>query len=242
MTIDIKLPQPFTDSSLPVMPHGVGVIPDSGETPYRWLAESLGGESGSAVAAWPEQGGAGTLTGGGATLQNVAGYRAVTFDGSNALSIPAGAPLPSSRGSICGVARLSPTALGDSQYGLVALATSVDASNGRIFRGASGAMRFQRIGTTPTAVSSTGTVPPGGFFTFGFSQRASGAVAMLNGEIINDGAGDLAGFARFFIGTMGTSTRWLGDVFEIAAWNEWLDAAQFAQFHAAMQDHYSFIS
>lgn len=240
MTIDIKLNQPFTDSSLPVMPHGLGITFASGETPYRWLAEDLSGTSGSAVAAWRETNGVASLLGGGATLQTVDGYKSVAFDGSNGLSIPANAPLPSSRGTIFGVGRLSPAAAETTRYALLALSTSVGTANGVISKETNSKMRYTRIGTAPTSGSSEGTVSPGQGFTFGFRQGTANAIAMLNGVSFSLGAGDIAGFTRFFVGTIGT-TRWLGDVFEVGASNELLSAAQFADFHAAMADHYSFI-
>ncbi|MBC6496118.1 hypothetical protein [Microbacterium sp. 4-7] len=241
MTIDNKLDITFTDPTLPTMPHGVGVIPAGGETPYRWLADDLTGEAGSLVTTWRETNGAGNLTGGGASLATVAGYKSVAFDGSNGLQIASGSPLPSSRGTICGVARLSPAALEATRYGLIALSSSVNVSDGKISKETSGKMLFDRIGTADVKVASADSILPGQFFTFGFSQRTAGAVAMLNGVNFAVGAGDIGGFARFFLGTIGSGVNWLGNVFELALWNEGLVASHFTQFHNAMKTHYSFI-
>lgn len=247
MTIDIKLTQAFTDSTLPVMPHGTGVTVGSGETPYRWVAEDLAGSSGTQVASWPETAGNGTLTGSStaATLANVSGYKSVAFDGSGALSIPASAPLASSRGTICGVARLSPSASGSSRYGLLAfshVSQSPSSNDGKITRETDGKMLFDRLGTTDVTAKSATNVNPGDFFTFGFSQSTSGAFAMLNGTTFSVGAGDIQAFQRFFIGTIGASINWTGDVFEIAAWQAQLSASHFTQFHNAMKNYYTFIS
>lgn len=241
MTIDIKWPLAFTDSNLPPLPHGTGITFASGETPYRWLADDLPGAAGSAVAAWPETNGVGALLGGGATIENVDGYKSVKFDGTNGLSIPPGAPLPSSRGSIWGVGRLAPEALETTRYALLGLSTTVSTANGVISKETNSKMRFTRIGNSPTSASSTGTISPGQAFTFGFRQGTANAIAMINGETFSVGAGDISGFARFFVGTIG-ATRWLGNVFEVGASNELLSAAQFTDFHEAMRDHYSFIA
>lgn len=240
MTIDIKLNQPFTDSTLPVMPHGTGITFAGGETPYRWLADDLSGTSGTAISAWSENNGIATLLGGGATLQTVEGYKSVAFDGTNGLSIPSGSPLPSSRGTIFGVGRLSPAALEETRYALIALSTTVGTANGVISKETNSTMRYTRIGTAPVSASSVATVSPGQFFTFGFRQGTSNAIAMLNGVSFSVGAGDIAGFTRFFVGTIG-ATRWLGNVFEVNASNELLNTTQFTDYHNAMVDHYSFI-
>lgn len=242
MTIDIKLPQAFTDSTLPVMPHGVGVTTTGGETPYRWLAEDIGLLNGATVNSWRESGGAGTLSGSGAAVASVYGYKAVRFDGSNALQIPSGSPLPSSRGTIAGVARLSASADEATRYGLISLSTSAGAADGKISKETTGRILFDRIGTGDVKVSSADSVLPGRFFTFGFSQRATGAVAMLNGTSFAVGADDLQGFSRFFLGTVGSGVNWMGDVFELALWNEHLNSSQFTQFHNAMKNYYSFIN
>lgn len=241
MTIDIKLNQPFTDSSLPIMPHGTGITFASGETPYRWLAEDLSGTSGTAVSAWSETNGVGTLLGGGATLQTVEGYKSVAFGGTNGLSIPSGSLLPSSRSSMWGVARLAPEALETTRYGLLGLSTTVGTANGVISKETNSKMRFTRIGTAPVSMSSVASISPGQYFTFGFRQGTANAIAMLNGVTFSLGAGDIAGFNRFFLGTISSSVHWLGNVFEIGASNELLTATQFTDFHAAMADHYSFI-
>lgn len=241
MTIDIKLSQAFSDSNLPVMPHGVGVTPVGGETPYRWLAENLVGAAGTPITSWRESGGAGTLSGGGASLETVQGYKSVAFDGSNGLQIPAGSLLPSSRGTIAGVARLSAAAAEATRYGLIALSTSVNVSDGKISKETTGKVLFDRIGTADVKAASADSILPGQFFTFGFSQRTAGAVAMLNGVNFSVGAGDMGGFNRFFVGTIGSGVTWLGNVFELALWNEGLVSSHFTQFHNAMKAHYSFI-
>lgn len=241
MSIDQIYPVGFTDTTLPVMPHGVGVITTGGETPYRWLAEDLSGPAGAPVTTWRERGKAGTLSGGGASLETVAGYPSVAFNGTNGLQIPSGSLLPSSRGTIAGVARLSPDALEASRYGLIALSTSVNVSDGKISKETSGKVLFDRIGTADVKAASADSILPGQFFTFGFSQRTTGAVAMLNGVNFAVGTGDMAGFNRFFLGTIGSGIHWLGNVFELALWNEGLVASHFTQFHNAMKSHYSFI-
>lgn len=242
MTIYIRASKRYTDSTLPRYQHGTGVVIPNGEVPYRWLAEDLAGENGTPVASWREKGGAGTLTGGGASVATVAGYKAVEFAGTNSLSIPAGGLLPSSRGTICGVARLSPAALATTRYGLAAIASTVSPTDGKISKNTDGRMLFDRIGTTDVVAASVATVNPGDFFTFGFCQRASGAIAMLNGVSFNVGAGDIAGFTRFFIGSSGSGTPWLGSVFEVDVWNAQLLPPELTAFDAAMREHYSFLS
>lgn len=242
MTIIMKATRPFTDSTLDMYLHGTGVEIAGGETPYRWLAQDLNGANGTPVVSWSETKGAGTLTGGGAALATVAGYRAVELAGTNSLSIPAGGPLPSSRGSICGVARLSPAALAATRYGLIALSSSANVTDGRITKDTDSRVIFDRLATTDVLAKSAGVVNPGDFITFGFSQRASGALAMLNGEVFAVGAGDITGFTRFFVGSSGSGSPWLGSIFEIDAWNAQLLSADFADFHEAMREHYSFLS
>lgn len=241
MSVDTTYPLAFTDNTLPIQAHGVGVIPAGGETPYRWLAEDLSGPEGAAVTTWRERGKAGALSGGGASLATVQGYPSVAFNGTNGLQIPSGSLLPSSRGTIAGVARLSPDALEASRYGLIALSTSVNVSDGKISKETSGKVLFDRIGTADVKLASADSILPGQFFTFGFSQRTTGAVAMLNGINFAVGAGDMGGFNRFFLGTIGSGVHWLGNVFELALWNEGLVASHFTQFHNAMKSHYSFI-
>ncbi|CAH0262905.1 hypothetical protein SRABI98_03554 [Microbacterium sp. Bi98] len=242
MTIFIKAARPFTDSTLPVYVHGTGIEIPGGEIPYRWLAQDLAGAAGTPVASWREKNGAGTLTGGGATIVNVAGYKAVELAGTNSLSIPAGAPLPSSRGSVVGVARLSPAALAATRYGLFAMASSVSPTDGRISKDVDSRVIFDRLGTADVTAKSAGTINPGDFFTFGFSQRAAGAVAMLNGVSFAVGAGDIAGFTRFFVGSSGSGSAWLGSIFEIDVYNAQLLTPDFTAFDAAMREHYSFLS
>jgi hypothetical protein len=247
MTVLMKLLSSFEGSTLPPLPHGTGVTTDSGETPYRWLAGELTGAAGSVVNSWPESKGAGVLAGSSAAAKRavLSGYDAVSFDGSGALSIASTAPLPVGRGTICGVARLAPEALASSQYSLLSflnVTTSPSTADGRVLRASDGKVLFDRLSTSPANAKSAASLLPGGYFTFGLSNAAAGAVAMLNGVSFAVGAGNITEFQRFFLGTTGSGLTWLGSVFELAAWATQLQASQFTQFHTAMKEHYSFLT
>lgn len=247
MTIDIKLTRAFKNpGNLPGLPHGTGVEVDASS--YRWIADDIRSADGTVINAWAEHGGGGSLTGSSSAVKmaTVNGYRALAFDGSGALSIPAGSPLASSQGTIAGVARLGSAAGAATAYGLTAFShvtASPNSADGKIQRLTNGKMRFDRLGTAADVFAdSVASIAPGQAFTFGFAQRDAGGLAMLNGTSFAVPAGDLQAFQRFFIGTIGSSVNWLGEVFEIDTWGTWLQATHFDAFHAAMKKHYEFLA
>jgi hypothetical protein len=244
VTIQMKLDQVFTGTDMPVVPHGHGV--QLAESPFRWVADKLPGTVGDVVSSWPEQTGVAVLTGtsGAAKLASVGGFRAVSFDGTGALAIASTAPM-SSRGSLCGVARLAPEAAVASQYGLASFynpTSSPGATDGRLLRATDGKMLFDRLSTAAGNVKAAASVMPGNYFTFGISNATGMARGMLNGVNFDIAAGDITGFQRLFLGTTGSGVNWLGSVFEIGAWNSLLTPTHFTQFHNAMKEHYSFLA
>lgn len=246
MTVDVKLPYTFRNSSaLPVSVHGTGVVVAT--TPYRWIGDQLRGAVGSVVNSWTAADGERVLTGtgDGVTVTTFSGHKALRFDGTGLLSNPASSPFPSSQGTICGVARLSPDVAATFRGGLVGF-SNVDSSpsntDGRITRESNGKMRFDRLGTeSGVTADSPASITPGQPFSFGFTQLTGGAIAMLNGETFSVGTGDIQAFQRLFIGTIGSSVNWQGEIFEIDAWGSFFNTSHFAAFHAAMRDHYSFL-
>lgn len=246
MTVDVKLPYTFRNSSaLPVSVHGTGVVVAT--TPYRWIGDLLRGTDGTVVNSWTDADGERVLTGegNGVRVSTFSGHRALAFDGTGFLSNPASSPFPSSRGTICGVARLSSSAAASLRAGLLCFSnvdSSPSISDGRITRESNGKMRFDRLGTeSGVTADSPASITPGQPFSFGFTQLVGGAVAMLNGETFSAGTGDIQAFQRLFIGTIGSSVNWQGEVFEIDTWGSFFNTSHFAAFHAAMRDHYSFL-